>query len=338
MSTVSVYDIESRSWFSQTTSGTPPTTGLARGCTVVASAQDYSSHNIYWYGGFEGTDVTQTYSDDVYVLSVPSFMWKKVYSGTNTHGRAGHWCVKPYPDQMFVIGGYPAYTTGNTLTCLENNNIVQVFNLSSATWMTSYDPAVWSNYSVPAAIVQMIGGTGAGGATQLGPSSPAAWSSNTLQTIFSTAYDPTKIKNWYPYALTQTNITTPPITPTPTSAPSSSLPSWVAPVLGTVLGLVGISAIVVCILLWRRRRYFQRNGTLTETSDMNRYRIMSWVRSANGKAPTVTSDEMPSSPSDDIDSTVGGNGQPLVEAADNQVHEMMGMYFSACSILLKSPY
>jgi Kelch motif len=335
MSSVSVYDIESGSWFLQATTGTPPPNGLAQGCTVVASAQDYSSHNIYWYGGFNGIDLTSTFSDDVYVLSVPSFTWTQVYSGTSTHGRAGHRCVKPYPDQMFVIGGYPAYTSA-TPTCVEGS-IVQVFNLSSATWMTSYNPTIWSNYSVPAAVVRTIGGTGAGGAAKLGPSSPATWSNQTLQNVFSTAYDTTKIKNWYPYALTPTNTTTPPLI-TPTPAPSSSLPSWVAPVLGTVLGLVGVSAVVVCFLLWRRRRYFQRNGTLTETSDMNRYRIMDWVHSANGKAPTVTSDGMPSSPTDDIESTVGGNGQPIAEAASNQVHEMMGMHLSACSFLLKSPY
>lgn len=328
MTTVSIYDVESGTWFSQGTSGSPPP-GLAQGCTVVASAQDYSSHNIYWYGGFAGIDATQPFSDDVYVLSVPSFTWTKVYNGSNTHGRASHKCFKPYPDQMFVIGGYPSFSSGS-VTCLESN-VVQVFNLSSATWMTSYDPAIWSNYSVPAPVVKAVGGTGSGGATQLGPSSTDTWSNKTLQGIFGTKYDTSKIDNWYPYSPSPTNTTSPAVTSIPTPTPSSGgLPSWLAPVLGTVLGLVAVSAILVCVLVWRRRRYFQRNGTLTETSDMNRHRILSWVRGAGGggggKAPTVTTDDMASSPTEELDSTVEGSGRVLVEAAGREVHELMGMY------------
>jgi hypothetical protein len=322
METVSVYDIDSGTWYNQPTTGQAPP-ALTQGCTVVASAQDNSSYNIYWYGGFNGIDSTKPFSDDVWVLSVPSFMWTKVYSGNITHGRAGHKCVKPYPDQMFVIGGYPALS-GYIPVCVESG-IVQVFNLSSASWMTSYDPAVWSNYSVPSKIYLMIGGNGAGGATL----TPSSWANQSLATVFSTAYDVSKITKWYPYASQA------PITPNPrpsvsaTSTPSSGggLPSWVAPVLGVVLGLVALSAILVFILLWRRRRLFRgQGGSVTNTSDMNRYRILSWVRGAEPKAPTVTSDETPSSPYDDTESPGDPNHVMPAEAAGTQVHELAGKY------------
>ena len=113
---------------------------MAQGCTVLASADDQSSHNIHWYGGFNELDEMNSFSDDVFILSVPSFIWVKVYSGTTTHGRAGHKCSKPYPDQMFVVGGFTALV-GYIPTCLEGG-IVQIFNLSSATWIDSYNPIV----------------------------------------------------------------------------------------------------------------------------------------------------------------------------------------------------
>jgi hypothetical protein len=320
MKTVSIYDVATGSWYNQPTSGDVPG-GLTQGCTVVASAQDGTSHNIYWYGGFDGIDGTKPFSDDVYILSVPAFVWTKVYSGTSTHGRAGHKCVKPYPDQMFVIGGYPALS-GNSYSCVESG-IVQVFNLSSATWMAGYDPAVWTNYSVPSTVTQKIGGTGAGGATQL----PSVWSSQSLSTLFSTGYDSTKIKNWYPYSVHQSNDGNPRHTALPTPvAVSSGLPSWVAPVLGVVLGLVFISALIVFILLWRRRRYLRRSGSVTATSDMNRYRILSWVRGNESKTPTVTSEETPSSPGYDETESAGAASPHVLhaEAAGTQIYEMPG--------------
>lgn len=330
MKTVSVYDLATGTWYNQPTSGDIPG-AMVQGCTVVASAQDASSHNIYWYGGFDGIDGSAPFSDDVYVLSVPSFVWTKVYSGTANHARAGHKCVKPYPDQMFVIGGYPP-ATGNTLSCVENG-IVQLFNLSSATWMTSYDPTVWSNYSVPAAIYQKIGGNGAGGAKQL----PSAWSDQSLATIFNSAYDIAKIKNWFPYSLQQSPAN-PRVSATPLPASSSGgLPSWVAPVLGVVLGLVFLTALIVAILLWRRRRYLRRNGSsVTATSDMNRYRIMSWVRGADAK--TITSDETPSSPSEDLGSPGGGEHHVMpAEAAGTMRYEMAGKGLLTVSTLLTNP-
>jgi hypothetical protein len=105
MSTVSIYDIATQQWYEQNTTGNIPS-ALTQGCTVRELAQDGFSHNIYWYGGFDGLSMTETLSDGVWVLSLPSFIWTKIYSGIASHTRAGHLCAKPYPDQMIVIGGY----------------------------------------------------------------------------------------------------------------------------------------------------------------------------------------------------------------------------------------
>ena len=77
-------------------------------------------------------------------------------TGTARHGRHGHRCARPYPDQMIVVGGQPQQLGGNT--CLDGG-VVQFFNLNTLRWQTTYDPKVWSEYAVPAVISAKIGGT-----------------------------------------------------------------------------------------------------------------------------------------------------------------------------------
>ena len=135
----------------QTSGDIPPQLTLF--CSVVAAAADNSSYNIYIYRGYDGINSNQSTSDDVYVLSIPSFTWVKVYSGTSAHGRTGHKCVKVYPDQMFVLGGIHQ---GDATICL--NAIVQVFNLNTLQFQNSYSPTTWSKYNVPSLVTAQIGG------------------------------------------------------------------------------------------------------------------------------------------------------------------------------------
>ena len=138
-------------YMQQTSGDIPPQ--LTMFCSVVTAASDNSSYNIYIYGGYDGIDVSRVTSDDVYVLSIPSFTWVKVYSGTSTHGRSGHKCVKVYPDQMFVLGGIHQ---GDATICL--NAIIQVFNLNTLQFQNSYSPTTWSEYKVPSVVTAQIGG------------------------------------------------------------------------------------------------------------------------------------------------------------------------------------
>jgi hypothetical protein len=315
MSTVSVYDIANKVWYEQPTSGQLPGQ-LAEGCTVVASAQDGSSHNIYWYGGFDGLHQAGDYSDAVWILSVPSFMWMRFKTGDTAHARAGHRCVKPYPDQMFVIGGQ-ASLSGPEPVCV-NGSIIQIFNLTSGDWLDSYDPKVWSNYTVPDMIVQMIGGSGTGGATQAAPS-PTGFADPGLNSLFKQTYNTSKITTWYPYQASATN-TTRPVLPPPVS--KSSTPSYLAPVLGVVLGLFFITLVILAFLLYRRRKFLRlNNGTNpSEAGTMdNRFWVSNWLRAtpADAKAPTVTTDETPMTPYDD-------ERPYMQEVGGTQVHEMMG--------------
>ena len=317
MSTVSVYDIANKVWYKQVTSGkTPPQ--LTQGCTVVASADDGSSHNIYWYGGYDGTNESDPYSDDVWILSVPSFMWIKFTTGNSTHGRAGHRCVKPYPDQMFVIGGQASIPNSGPPLCLDGG-LIQNFNLSSGDWLDSYDPKVWTNYTVPEVIIQVIGGNGDGGATQTAPT-PNGFSNSSLNAVFKQSYNTSKITAWYPYQST-----------TPTSHPTASVsavshasgtPTYLAPVLGVVLGLFFITLIILAFLLYRRRKFLRLNNSTnpSENGTMNNhFWVSNWLRAtpADAKAPTITTDETPMTPYED-------ERPNTHEVGGTQVHEMMG--------------
>lgn len=153
METVSVYDVDSQKWYLQNTTGDIPGQ-LTQFCSVLASAPDNSSHNIYIYGGVDGLDYSQTPSDDIYILSLPSFKWIKAYNGTSSHGRSSHKCFKPYPNQLLAVGGIH----GSSTSCVEGGIVVN-FDLNSLTFQNGYDPSQWGEYKVPDLVTAQIGGT-----------------------------------------------------------------------------------------------------------------------------------------------------------------------------------
>lgn len=120
-------------------------------CSVYASASDSSSHNIYIYGGYEGVSPKNDTMDDVYVLSLPSFEWIKLYEGDVQSGRKQHKCVKPYPDKMLVLGGSKVAPK----SCLDP---IRVYNLNTGRFQDTYDPEDWEEYKVPDLVSGRIGG------------------------------------------------------------------------------------------------------------------------------------------------------------------------------------
>ncbi|KAJ6120146.1 hypothetical protein N7523_004426 [Penicillium sp. IBT 18751x] len=159
METVSVYDVDSHRRYLQNTTGeTPPQ--LTQFCSVLASANDESdsSHNIYIYGGCNGYEYDSTPSDDVYILSLPSFKWIQAFNGTTIHGRSGHRCIKVYPNQMLAIGGLHVDPTN----CVDGGVVVN-FDLNTLAFQSTYDPAEWSVYKVPGILSAEIGGNKATG-------------------------------------------------------------------------------------------------------------------------------------------------------------------------------
>lgn len=138
----------------QNVTGEIPPTGRASFCSILASASDGSSHNIYLYGGYDGQDSINAPYDDVYILSLPSFVWIKAHNGSSRHGRSGHQCFGVLPSQMLVVGGLykdPSF-------CLEGGPL-QVFNLNELEFQTDYSPVDVEEYLVPDMVTRQIGGS-----------------------------------------------------------------------------------------------------------------------------------------------------------------------------------
>jgi hypothetical protein len=334
MQTIDVYDIDSKKWYKQETKDGPG--ARTRGCAVVATASDRSSFNIFYYGGFDGIHPLDAYSDDVWVLSLPSFTWIKINEGKSLHARAGHKCFMPYPDQMLVFGGYTSQA-GSSITCLDQGPIVN-FNVTSGQWLDGYDPDEYSDYGVHEKIHSEIGGDAKGGATATAPAD--GWSTSALEDIFGTKYNTKKIKEYWPYTKAvstgRPRLDSGDSNDDDNKSGGSGLPNWVAPVLGVVLGLMFVTGILVVFCLWRRRKIFKNRSSDDGTEDPGS-RIRSWIRGQhNEKAPTVTTDETPTSPGTEVASTarfVGFSPSPSddpaypaspAEVADTQIHEMPG--------------
>jgi hypothetical protein len=291
MKEIDIYDIANDEWYKQPTEDGPDT--RTRGCAVLATASDQSSFNIYYYGGYNGINPKDEFHDDVWVLSLPSFTWTLLNEGEGIHARAGHKCFTPYPDQMMVFGGYTPLP-GSVMGCLAGGPVV-IFNMSSGEWMDSYHPEVHSDYGVPDKVVEAIGGDASGGATLTTPA-PSGWATDALGDVFSSAYDMAKISTWYPYPVAETDPPRPDL-PDDDGGSGSGLPSWVAPVLGVVLGLMVVTGAIVVFCLWRRRKFLRSRSSDAGTEDAG-LRIMSWIKGQpSEKATTITASEVaPQSP------------------------------------------
>ncbi|KAL2823247.1 hypothetical protein BDW59DRAFT_148895 [Aspergillus cavernicola] len=327
MQTISVYDIAGETWYIQNTTGDIPPQ-LTQFCSVYASASDGSSHNIYIYGGYDGIDPTNYPSDDVYVLSLPSFEWIQLYTGNNTaHGRKQHKCVKPYPDQMLVLGGQAL----SDADCLD---MINVFNLNTGRFQETYNPAEWNDYEVPDLVWGRIGGDASGGATQ---TSPGSWTNTSLADVFSASYTQ-PIATWYPYNSTENNITT---TTVPTSGGGSGFPAWAGALIGVIVALLLIAGLIAWWFIRRRR-----NKDARRNSEVSRgARVRNWVGQSGAFAAPGPKDPDNStvvSGGFTTESTVApsvttGVSRPTAEAGSEPVYEMPGQS-SGHAIELPTPY
>ncbi len=379
LATIDVYDVASKTWFQQPAAGDVAGLGQrTRACAVVATAADASSFNIYYYGGFDGLDPAAAFNDDVWVLSLPSFTWTRVAAGTDAHARAGHKCVTPYPDQMLVVGGYTAISRSSAGRACVAGNIVQLFNLSSATWMDAYTPTAWSPYAVPDALAKVIGGGPHGGATLTAPAAPGGWADDALADVFATAYPTSRLNAYYPYPL-NASATSGGTLPVATGSGSSSndkkdsshLPSYVAPLVGVIGGLVVLSACGIAFLLYRRRRVLTyspenesaaadgsrrgrggaANTESVATYDTGRNFVFSWLRAQPSVKHTAMSSTSPASTAGDTATTAayfdGANGStplsPEMAQANalRQIPQTTGSsvygYYGAASSMQPSP-
>ncbi|GAD96577.1 cell wall anchored protein [Paecilomyces variotii No. 5] len=166
MGTVDLIDVASiddsqqnGTWYSQQTTGDIPDPRIEF-CLVAMEAPDKSSHNIYLYGGRNGEQIF----DQIYILSLPSFTWTKVYEGQSP--RFGHTCNMVGARQMITIGGSANADLLNG--CDWETKSVAIYDLTALTWGSVYN-AYAPKYEVPSLLYQVIGGSGNGSANFTAP-------------------------------------------------------------------------------------------------------------------------------------------------------------------------
>ncbi|KAI8224897.1 Kelch repeat-containing protein [Colletotrichum sp. SAR 10_99] len=255
MDTIFMYDILSSRWYTQKATGQIPEM-RRRFCAGVTWSADRSSYNIYMYGGATVPGVLGAGYDDVYVLSLPTFTWVKMFPSTNGTGSNPHHSLScnivPGRAQMIIIGGtfpssndcdYPVQWGTHNVDLGKQNKNKSIWELYSPNKTT---------YSVPDEVIAVIGGNGNGGATKTSPA--AGWNTADLGLMLADQAEIT--------LRTPTRMVSAPSAPSTGSSLST----------GAIVGIaVGAAALIIllglaCFCLIHRRRSQQYHNPPNSSS------------------------------------------------------------------------
>ena len=152
LQTVHVWDIAAKTWFTQATTaerGLYPPDFANIYCSVVASAEDNSSHNIYILGRNVGGGGIW-----VFILTLPAFRWVPVYLSAEYHGSESK-CLKIYEKHMVVYRGKD--WDGCDYDHAMRFQGMGIYDMSSLTWTTEVRLKD-QKYLVPEVLHAIIGG------------------------------------------------------------------------------------------------------------------------------------------------------------------------------------
>ena len=116
-------------------------------------------------GGRSSNGMNNTFFDDVYVLSLPAFIWTKLYQGSSPF--YAHQCSRANSRMMIKSGGARSFKF-DSLPCDDRVSGISVLDISDGKWIDSYDSSP-QDYLLPTQVVAAIGGNRTGGATKLRP-------------------------------------------------------------------------------------------------------------------------------------------------------------------------
>ena len=158
-----VFDIATNTWFTQrTTAQEKYPSGRISMCSVVASAQDSSSHNIYIYGGYND-DILETVTNEILILTLPAFYWILVfpsYYDDDTHDTLrvyGHKCQKVYEKHIVAYRGRNFNNYCDNDERLGRFQGMMIYDMSYLGWTTKVELEN-PKYSVPQVLYEIIGG------------------------------------------------------------------------------------------------------------------------------------------------------------------------------------
>ncbi|KAK6533997.1 hypothetical protein TWF281_005337 [Arthrobotrys megalospora] len=162
MSEITIYNIASSRWYTQTATGKIPESrslfcaGVASGSAPGQNGAQWPLQNIYLYGG--ASTSSGPGFDDVYVLSLPSFVWTKFWPDTDINSRPHQslTCNVIQNSQMLILGGFFPFRD----ECDAPDQVgIHNLNLSGS----NIEQTIWADfkvglddYHVPTAVVDSL--------------------------------------------------------------------------------------------------------------------------------------------------------------------------------------
>ncbi|KAL9125788.1 MAG: hypothetical protein Q9217_005056 [Psora testacea] len=186
--------------------------------------------NQYMYGGRGANGTENVFYDDIWVLSIPSFIWTKINQGSSP--RYGHTCHRVGTRTMITVGG-ASNMRYDEQPCDWETKGVGVLDMSDVTWGSIFHAGA-PPYAVPTRVAAAIGGSGSGGATVRQP--VGGFTQEGLARMFNVSWTPP-----------------PPPPPAPHSSASGKRPTTAAIIGGIIGGAVSLGLSISLTFFYRRR-------------------------------------------------------------------------------------
>ncbi|KAK8101956.1 hypothetical protein PG999_012330 [Apiospora kogelbergensis] len=226
LSNLTFWDLATETWHAQPATGDVPAP-RSRACVVAAAGATAGSYELFLYGGYDAA-ANKTFTD-VYVLSVPGFVWFKTGVDVGGAPRLGQACALAGGSssrQMIVVGGanedLPYFNKFRDPDPWANG--INVLDLTDLAWKSQYDAAAPA-YEPPAVVKDWY---------NAGNQDKVAWQSETVMKLFQGGGNSTTAN-------------------APDNSRSASAHTG-AIVGGAVGGTVAVALLALAFLLVRRRR------------------------------------------------------------------------------------
>ncbi|OTB19672.1 hypothetical protein K445DRAFT_313450 [Daldinia sp. EC12] len=253
--TLTLFDPVTGKWYKQRATGMSPPL-IERACSVGVRGPN-NTYEIFIYGGSSANHAGNTFSD-VYVLSLPGFVFFK--SNSSGTPRADHGCavIGNGKRQMLSYGGIDADPGlgSHNMTPDPWKQSLGIYDMSEMIWKDSYDVNA-ADYESPAVVRDWYA---------QGNMETMTWDNDELKELFINGSSSTY------GAMNNSSVMDDP--------PQSSLNSEQrigAIVGGTVGGVVVLTAVAVAMFL-RRRRKRRLSQSSQASSTINEYRPEPWPK------------------------------------------------------------
>ena len=177
---ISIYDPASMQWKTQDSTGSPPP-AVQSPCVVGAQGDD-GTYEIFLYGGISNEDIDSTVNllGNVYVLSLPAFIWQRTQFSP-WFGRTAHTC-NLINRQMIVVGGQiktvADYEANNGLNYIRSldpwDQGLGVFDIVDMEWKQGFDASP-GPYATPQTVKDVYSQNARYPASLLGDDILKAW-------------------------------------------------------------------------------------------------------------------------------------------------------------------